>query len=129
MTPLDDYLRSLPGRCPSCGVHLASQPDLHRGGCYTTAKALGERGMALASQAHPDERARVDAAIRTLAARPGEWSANDLRELTGGIRGPVVGAAFQAAAKAGLIRKVGFTPSTDPGTHGHPISTWRGVAA
>lgn len=45
------------------------------------------------------------------------------------VTGPVVGAAFTAARKAGLIRAIGFTTSDEPGTHAHPVRTWLGVNA
>lgn len=89
---------------------------------------LRDRGQSIASAAHPDERAKVDAAIRKLAATGREFSANECRGLHN-VAGPVVGAAFTAARKAGVIRAVGFTTSTDPGTHAHPVRVWQGVAA
>jgi len=125
---LDTWATTQPGRCIDCGVHLEKQAALHVGGCLTTAQREQAAGMARATAAHPDERAKVDAAIRSLAATREEFSANRVRELTGGIRGGVVGAAFREASRAGLIRKVGSEPSTDPGTHAHPITTWRGAA-
>lgn len=94
----------------------------------TTAIRLKHRGQALASAAHPDDRAKVDAAIRQLAATGREFSSNEARGLHG-VAGPVVGAAFTAARKAGLIRAVGFTTSTDPGTHAHHVRLWLGVNA
>jgi hypothetical protein len=79
--------------------------------------------MAQTSAAHPTERAAVEAAIRTLAATGRPFSSNDARAIHG-VRGPVVGAAFQAAARAGVIKKVGYETSTSPETHAHPVAQW-----
>lgn len=87
-----------------------------------------DRGQAIASAARPSDRAKVDPAIRKLAATGEVFSANDARDLHG-VAGPVVGAAFTAARKAGLIKSVGFVTSTEARTHAHPVRTWVGVAA
>jgi len=120
---LDTYLRSRPDRC-SHGYAKVQHPAL----CPCPGLAAKAAGQARASAAHPDERARVDAAIRQLAATGRPFSANQAREIHG-VRGGVVGAAFTAARKAGLIRRIGREASTDPGTHGHEIGQWVGVAA
>ncbi len=89
-------------------------------------RELRDAGQATASDARPDDRAKVDAAIRQLAALGREFSANDCRALHG-VTGPVVGAAFTAARKAGLIRAVGFTTSDEAKTHAHPVRVWTGA--
>ena len=122
---LDAYLATRADRCPGCGHHVPTQ------GCACAPVAptvLRDRAQAAASAAHPDERAAVDAAIRQLAATGRPFSANDARTLHG-VRGGVVGAAFTAARKAGLIAPCGDETSSDPGTHGHRVYQWRGVAA
>lgn len=119
---LDDFLSRQPGRCASCGFHVAIQ------GCACAGRVEKVRGQAIATNAHQSDAAKVDAAIRKLAATGREFSSNEARGLHG-VVGPVVGARFTAARKAGLIRAVGFTTSTDPGTHAHPVRTWIGTAA
>jgi hypothetical protein len=84
--------------------------------------------MARATSAHPDERARVEAAIRKLAASGREFSANAARAIHG-VRGPVVGATFNALRAEGLIEPVGAETSTDRGTHGKTVARWRKAAA
>ncbi len=111
-----------PNRCPSCGFDRVHQ------GCTCVGLALKSAGQSIASAAHPDERARVDAAIRQLAATGRPFSANDCRALHG-VKGGVVGAAFTAARKAGLIRACGDDLSSSEATHGHRIYKWVGVAA
>lgn len=116
-------LERLAGRCAR-GFDHKMQPGL----CPCPGLAAKELGQALTSAAHPDERAAVDAAIRQLASSGRPFSSNDARSIHG-VRGPVVGAAFSAAAKAGLIRRVGYEASTSPETHAHPVATWVGRAA
>lgn len=87
---------------------------------------LKRRGQAIASAAHPDERARVDAAIRAAAATGLPFSANSIRSQHG-VVGGVVGAAFTAARKAGLIQRIGREPSSSVSTHGHEIGQWLGT--
>lgn len=120
--PLDDYLKSRSDRCSSCGRHPKAQ------GCICAGLRAKERGQAIAAAAHPDERARVDAAIRELAATGRPFSANDARAIHG-CKGGVVGAAFTAARKAGLIEPCGDDTSSSESTHGHRIFKWVGVAA
>jgi hypothetical protein len=89
-------------------------------------RALREEGVARVEQASDDwDRAVVDRAIREVAAKGRPFSANDVRPLLPpGIRKNLVGARFLAASRSGLIRKIGYTPSTDPKTHAHPVATW-----
>lgn len=119
---LQTWLAARDDRCPGCGFHVKSQ------GCACEGQRLKFAGMAIATAARPDDRAKVDAAIRQLAATGKPFSSNDARPLHN-VTGPVVGAAFQAAAKSGLIVRVGYEASTQPGTHAHPVATWKGVAA
>lgn len=89
---------------------------------------LRDRGQSLASAAHPDDRAKVEAAIRKLAASGRPFSANDARSLHG-VAGGVVGATFTALNKAGVIRPAGDDTSTGASAHGHRIFRWQGAAA
>lgn len=98
--------------CPSCeSVALGLQ--------------LAAEGMAAASVAHPDDAARVMAAIKRLAATGREFSANDSRPLHG-VTGGVVGAQFTAAIKANIIRPVGSEPGS-VSAHGKPIYRYVGI--
>lgn len=90
-------------------------------------RQLRDKGMAQVTAASDDaDRAAIDQAIARAAATGLTFSANDVRQLLPpGIRAPLVGARFMAASRRGDIVKVGFTPSTDPGTHAHPVAIWR----
>lgn len=56
-------------------------------------------------------------------------TADDLRDSLGAWAPPphpnAIGAAFNVAAKAGLIERDGFVKSTHPNNHGRFISVWR----
>lgn len=72
---------------------------------------------------------RVDAVIRNLARTGEEFTADDVRR-----RGAVptdhpraMGSRFLVAARAGLIRRVGYRPSGRENLHSHPISVWVGT--
>lgn len=119
-THLRTFLATLPGRCAH-GMHELQ-------GCTDCGVALKFKGQSITTAAHPADRAKVEAAIRQLAASGRPFSSNDARPLHN-VTGPVVGAAFSAAAKAGLIKRVGYVSSTEPGTHAHPVAEWIGRAA
>lgn len=127
MTPLVDWLGRFSDRC-SAGFSLAHQhPQLCQ--CAEAERGKAEGIARATAAASPDARAAIDAAIRTVAARGQVFSANDVRVLVPGARGPLMGARFNAAAKAGRIEHVGYEPSTKGNTHAHRLMTWRGVAA
>ena len=103
------------GRTPATVTNLA------------TARAARDAGQSLAAAAHPEERARVEAAIRQLAATGQPFSANDARAIHG-VKGGVVGATFTALRKEGVIRPCGDETSTSEATHGHRVYRWVGAA-
>lgn len=119
---LDAYLASRSDRCPGCGFHAATQ------GCACAGNTLKFAAQEATLAAHPDERTKVEAAIRKLAATGRPFSANDARKLHG-LKGGVVGATFTSLRKRGVIRAVGDETSTDAGTHGHRLYLWIGAAA
>jgi hypothetical protein len=88
-------------------------------------------GIGAANDAASDDvKARIDAAIRRWAAKGVEFSANSCRDEFGGVSGNVIGARFNAAAKAGVIVDTGKrVPSTLPSTKGHEVRLWRGAQA
>lgn len=118
--------RTWPERCSGCGYHEATQGCACKG-TLLFKPGVREKAAGIAraeAAADPSDRARIDAAIRTVAARGGTFSANDVRPLIPGAHGPLVGARFNAAAKAGAIVRVGYEPSSKANTHAHPIATW-----
>jgi hypothetical protein len=124
--PLPDWLGRFSDRC-SNGFSIEHQhPQL----CQCLAAAAGKaEGIARAdAAADPDARAAIDAAIRKVAARGEVFSANAVRVLVPGITGPLMGARFNAAAKAGVIVHVGYEASTKSSTNAHRIMTWKAAA-
>lgn len=117
-------LERLPGRC----VHGFDLKTQHPRLCSCAGVQLKVRGQAIASAAHPDDRSKVEAAIREAAASGRPFSANSIRDQHG-VTGGVVGAAFTAMRKAGVIRSCGDDDSTGDSAHGHRIYQWIGVAA
>lgn len=90
-----------------------------------TAQAARETGVALVEGASDDwARAVVDQAIRAAAESGRSFSANDLRDLLPAERSGLIGARFLAAAKAGRIIRVGYTPATHAAGHGRPVAVW-----
>lgn len=120
MTALAATLAQRTDRCPH-GWHVPTQ------GCVDCGVAHKFAAQAATLDAHPDDRAKVDAAIRELAASGRPFSANDARAIHG-VKGGVVGATFTALRKEGVIAPCGDETSSDPGTHGHRIFLWIGAA-
>lgn len=123
MTDLRTYLATFPDRCDH-GFHVTQHPQF----CTCAGLKAKARGQAIATAAHPADRAKVEAAIRQLASRGVPFSANDARAIHG-VKGGVVGATFTALKNEGVIRTCGDETSTDEGTHGHRIFKWIGAAA
>jgi hypothetical protein len=111
-------LAAMSGRCPH-GWHLETQ------GCTDCGLAAKATGQARAAAAHPDEQARVEAAVRQLAACGRPFSANDARAIHG-VKGGVVGAVFGALHKDHVIKPCGDETSNARSTNGHRIFLWIG---
>lgn len=113
-------------------LDIFAQPEEDRAAAdraaATVGQALAEEGMARAEQSAGDwDIAVIDQAIGELARSGRAFSANDVRPLLPQVRTPAIGARFAAARKRDEITPIGYTPSTDPGTHGHPVRMWRGT--
>lgn len=102
--------------CPDCIAGTQPSP-------LAAAIAARDEALSRTSAAHPDEAARVAAAIKQLAATGRPFSANDARQIHG-VRGGVVGATFTALKTTGVIKPVGSETSTDKGTHGKSVALW-----
>lgn len=71
------------------------------------------------------ERSVILTAIEHLADQGRPFSANDVRPLLPEVNTNRIGRCFALAADRGLIEFVGYVRSTDRGTHGKRIATWR----
>lgn len=92
-----------------------------------------EQGMA-AVEAHSDAeyRYRLIGAIEVLAASGREFTADEARRIAGDppetTHPNIAGALFNAAAKTGIIRMVGYGTSERPRGHGNTVRIWVGAA-
>jgi hypothetical protein len=86
-----DYLTTLPGRCESCGAHLAAQ------GC----------------RCGGDEWSIFTRALRAAADDTGHISQTRMRPLIQAIPHKHRGTLYRRATSLGLIRQDGWEPSTD----------------
>lgn len=115
MTPFTAYTAHGPselGGCCKC-CHGRSGP-------VAKSAALASVNAA----ADTDDKARIDAAILQVARRGQPFSANDVRPLVPNAPGPLMGARFNAAAKRGVIKRIGYVASTKANTHAHPVAEW-----
>lgn len=73
----------------------------------------------------PSIKAVITAIEQTV--QPGDvFSANDFRHaLPAWIKPHTVGPTLGYLRRKGVVTPVGYIPSTDPGTHGHPVRQWR----
>lgn len=92
-------------------------------------QGLADKGMALANgAASPEWKRKWDAAIRDLARAGEPFTADDVRDRAGEPTDHpnACGARFNAAARSGLIERVGYRKSARPILHSHPIALWQG---
>lgn len=118
-------------RLTSPGWHYTDdlEPRAYRCPQYT-ATMQQQAAQALVADAHTEAFKAAKEIIADAAARMVELSANLIRdELEAAqISGPVVGAAFSASVREGVLEATGRTvPSTDPGTHKHRIYVYRSL--
>lgn len=95
-----------------------------------SADQLKIAGMMLADEAaSQDWKDRWDKAIRLLAISGEPFCSDDVREIAGAPEDHpnAAGARFQAAARAGLIRKIGFVKSARAALHAHHVAQWVGT--
>ena len=80
-------------------------------------------------QADAGWKAEADRVIVELAATGRDWTADELHDagLSTAINSGAYGGRILAAARAGLIRKVGYTTSARPGRRAGATAVWRGV--
>ena len=111
-------------------VGAEEQHDVGAEGQHDVGRLLRDDGIRRAD-ANVDEfwKRTADQAIRALAGSGRPFTADDLHDL--GVPAPVsrnaMGGRFQAAAKAGLIVKIGYQPSRRPELRCTPIAVWQGI--
>lgn len=99
--------------------------DEYRASLATRAKVTGQKRAAAAD---PGGFQRASDAIATLAELGRPFDAGDVRAWARPFStGSVIGAAFSAAKRAGLIRVAGITTSKAVSRHGGLVRLWEGV--
>lgn len=94
------------------------------------AAALRDEGMAaVEAAADPRVIVLIDGEIELANKSGRRWSANDIRDRLPVSAHQLVGARVRAAARRKDCMPVGYTPSTLPSTHAHPIRVWLGTEA
>lgn len=71
----------------------------------------------------------IDRVIYAMADQGHPFSVNDFRELLPEVRNCLISHRLRAAVNAGVLVKVGKTPSTLKSTHAHEINVYRGVGS
>mgnify|MGYP001605729212 CR=1 FL=1 len=92
-----------------------------------TAYAAHETEFDWGNRSDAWDRAVLDEAIAHLAAQGKPFSSNDLREIAPDVRRCLISRRFIHAQRIGLLRKVGYEPSTLPSTKGHPVAVYQPV--
>ena len=69
----------------------------------------------------------IDKVIHAFAGQGRPFSVNDFRELLPPVRNALISHRLRAAQHAGVISRVGKTPSTLKSTHAHEINVYRGA--
>jgi hypothetical protein len=95
-----------------------------------TARQARDDAMATAelSEKAQLDKALIDDLIAAFAGSARPFSANDLRfHLPADVNQNLIGNRFTHAAKNGVIRRVGLTPSTKRTTHLKDVACWIGA--
>jgi hypothetical protein len=93
-------------------------------------QALRDAGASQVSDNAPSWwKQACDTAIAQHAARRQPFTAEDIRIVVGDPPNHpnAMGARFLAAAKGGLIERVGYQKPVRASRHANPLSVWRGV--
>lgn len=103
------------GRCP---CRLEPSPEAAR-----------DEALAAAEAAHRDAMRAALRIIRETALSQPVFNSNATRPRMklAQIPGQVIGAAYRQALKDRVIRRIGYVPSTDPGTHAHPVAEYESL--
>ena len=121
-------------KCPLTGHFLdhENRPNKTKGRVTTTTPELAaarrarDAGMANAESriGADQDRAVIDQAVEHFASLGRPFSANDVRRVLPQVASPLIGARFLAAARRGLIERVGSTLAQHEESHAHSIGLW-----
>lgn len=86
-----------------------------------------DRAVQIEGPADEHDKLVIDRVIYAMAAQGQPFSVNDFRELLPRVRNALISHRLRAAMNAGVITRVGKTPSTLKSTHAHEINVYQGV--
>jgi hypothetical protein len=92
------------------------------------AEARRDKALSLLRVRRADLIRDCTAAALRVALDRAEVCADDVRAVVpipGDISPKLVGVVFRDLADAGILRRVGFRPSTRPAAHARPLSVWQ----
>ena len=119
------------GKCWREGKQTVWRPGPPVNAGAEVGERLAQRGMGAAERAAIPEgwTERADAMIKQLARAPEPFTSDVLVAAVGApdTHFNAIGARMNAAARAGVIRKVGFTKSSRESGHARTIAVWEGV--
>ena len=98
----------------------------------SAARTARDDGIAsVEANSHEEWKAQVDDWIVFWARSGGEFTSDDIRLYVDGEphHDNAWGARFAAAARRGLIHRVGYRQSARPAGHARAVAVWRGVGA
>lgn len=96
----------------------------------TLGEALKQHGMEQAEVAADEWKLLWEQAIRVLASIGDPFTSDDVRAIAGEPwdHPNACGSLFHKAARAGIIRAIGYRKSERARLHSHPLTLWIGVA-
>lgn len=104
------------------------QTPRHHAPAVAQALALFELAVNLDQRDDAIDKAVIDAVITHHASLGLPFSVNNLREDLPAVRKLLISRRLIAAQNDGLIRKVGYTPSTLESTHGAVVAVYEPIA-
>lgn len=126
----DTHRRQEPAPGALFGASIGSYGDTNFMLPGDEGRARRDDGVARADRlADAGWKAEADRIVGELAAAGRDFCADDLHDagLSTAINSSAVGGRLLAAARAGIIVKVGYTTSTRPGRRAGATAVWRGA--
>lgn len=121
------------GKCIHCRKQTVWRPTAAVNAGAKVGERRAQAGMGKAERAAIPEgwTEAADAELRRLARAGDEFTSDTLVGVIGvpETHYNAIGARINAAARAGLIRKVGFTKSSRETGHARTIAVWKGAEA
>jgi hypothetical protein len=99
----------------------------HHAPAVAHALALFELAVSLDERTDAIDKLVIDAVIAHHASLGRPFSTNDLREDLPAVRNALISRRLIVAQNEGLVRKIGYTPSTLASTHGAVLAVYQPI--